>query len=51
MLTNWSTVSASINTLREYESKIASEDSTLTKKEKLDLSRKKKTSLIEFLAV
>lgn len=41
MLTNWSTVSASINTLREYESKIASEDSTLTKKEKLDLSRKK----------
>jgi len=41
MLTNWNTVSASINTLREYESKLNEEDSKLTKKERLDLSRKK----------
>lgn len=41
MLTNWRTVSASINTLRGYEEQLADENSTLTKKEKLDLFRKK----------
>lgn len=41
MLTNWNTVSASINTLRGYEAKLSDENSVLTKKEKLDLSRKK----------
>ena len=41
MLTNWSTVSASINTLQEYEATLSDENSTLTKKERLDLFRKK----------
>lgn len=41
MLTNWSTVSASIKTLRAYEATLADETSSITKKERLDLSRKK----------
>ena len=41
MLTNWSTISNSINTLKAYEEALEKEDSLLTKKEKLNLSRKK----------
>lgn len=41
MLTNWSTISASIRTLQEYEAAVADENSKLTKKEKLDLDRKR----------
>ena len=40
MLTNWSTVSNSIKTLKNTEAELGSEDSELTKKEKLFLSRK-----------
>ena len=41
MLTNWSTVSASIKTLQTYEESLNSENSYFTKKEKLDLDRKR----------
>lgn len=41
MLTNWSTVSASIKTLQEYEERLAQENSRLTKKERLELDRKR----------
>jgi small subunit ribosomal protein S2 len=41
MLTNWPTVSASINTLKKYEELLADSNSFLTKKEKLDLDRKR----------
>lgn len=41
MLTNWKTISRSIKTLKEIENELADENSTLTKKEKLMLSRKK----------
>lgn len=41
MLTNWSTVSASIKTLQTYEAALADENSVLNKKEKLDLDRKR----------
>ena len=40
MLTNWKTISRSIKTLKEIENELADEKSTLTKKEKLMLSRK-----------
>jgi small subunit ribosomal protein S2 len=40
MLTNWSTVSNSIKTLNNIQDELANEESTLTKKEKLFLSRK-----------
>lgn len=39
MLTNWSTVSQSIKTLREIEAQLSDENVGLTKKEKLGLSR------------
>jgi len=41
MLTNWKTVSKSIKTLKETEVELADENSTLTKKEKLMLDRKR----------
>jgi small subunit ribosomal protein S2 len=41
MLTNWKTVSRSIKTLNEIEVELADERSTLTKKEKLVLDRKR----------
>lgn len=41
MLTNWSTVSESIKTLKRYEEILSSPDVVLTKKEKLDLDRKR----------
>ena len=41
MLTNWKTISRSIKTLKEIEAELADEKSTLTKKEKLMLSRRK----------
>ncbi|MFI4984207.1 MAG: 30S ribosomal protein S2 [Rickettsiales bacterium] len=41
MLTNWSTVSASIKTLKGYEEALNNEASVLNKKEKLDLDRKR----------
>lgn len=41
MLTNWKTISRSIKTLKEIETELADEKSTLTKKEKLMLERKK----------
>lgn len=41
MLTNWKTVSKSIKTLREIETELANEKSTLTKKERLMLDRKR----------
>jgi small subunit ribosomal protein S2 len=41
MLTNWSTVSASIKTLAEYEKILADEHSGLNKKELLDIERKR----------
>ncbi|WP_207215374.1 30S ribosomal protein S2 [Rickettsiales endosymbiont of Peranema trichophorum] len=40
ILTNWSTVSASIKTLKEYEAMLANDQIVLTKKERLDLYRK-----------
>ncbi len=40
MLTNWSTVSDSINTLKKYEATLNDEKSGLNKKERLVLSRK-----------
>ncbi len=39
--TNWRTISSSINTLRKYEVMLSDEKSFLTKKEKLNLQRKK----------
>lgn len=39
MLTNWSTVSASIRTLQKYEADLANTGTTLTKKERLELDR------------
>jgi len=41
MLTNWSTISASIKTLKEYEDILSDENSLLNKKERLDLDRKR----------
>lgn len=41
MLTNWKTISKSIKTLREIEMELADESSTLTKKEKLMLDRRR----------
>lgn len=41
MLTNWPTVSASINTLKKYEEMLADTNSYLNKKEKLDIDRKR----------
>jgi len=41
MLTNWKTISRSIKTLKEIEAELADEKSTLTKKEKLMLDRKR----------
>jgi len=41
MLTNWNTVSNSIKTLQRYEELLANPNSSLTKKEKLDLDRKR----------
>ncbi len=41
MVTNWSTVSASIKTLQKYEELLANPDVNLTKKERLDLDRKR----------
>lgn len=41
MLTNWSTISASIKTLQRYEELAANPEVTLTKKERLDLDRKR----------
>lgn len=41
MLTNWSTISKSLNTLRTYEELLAEEGSYLNKKEKLDIDRKR----------
>ncbi|MCE2992182.1 MAG: 30S ribosomal protein S2 [Candidatus Jidaibacter sp.] len=41
MLTNWTTVSASIKTLQKYEELLANPDISLTKKEKLDIDRKR----------
>jgi small subunit ribosomal protein S2 len=41
MLTNWNTVSNSIRTLQKYEGILSNPNSTLTKKEKLDLDRKR----------
>jgi len=41
MLTNWSTVSASIKTLEEYESRLADENIILTKKERISLQRQR----------
>ncbi len=40
MLTNWKTISKSIKTFKDIEAELANENSTLTKKEKLMLSRK-----------
>ncbi|MDR3290010.1 MAG: 30S ribosomal protein S2 [Rickettsiales bacterium] len=40
MLTNWKTISKSIKTLNEIERDLADENSVLTKKEKLELSKK-----------
>lgn len=41
MLTNWKTISRSIKTLKEIEAELANPESTLTKKEKLMLDRKR----------
>lgn len=41
MFTNWKTVSYSINTLRGYEAMLADEKSFLTKKEKLNIQKKR----------
>lgn len=41
MLTNWSTISKSLNTLRMYEEMLAEEGSHLNKKEKLEINRKR----------
>ena len=41
MLTNWSTVSSSIKTLKKYEGILDSEEGLYTKKELLDFTRKK----------
>lgn len=41
MLTNWSTVSASIKTLQKYEELLENPDIILTKKEKLEIDRKR----------
>lgn len=41
MLTNWSTISASIKTLTEYEDRLADENIVLTKKERISMVRQK----------
>jgi small subunit ribosomal protein S2 len=41
MLTNWNTVKKSINTLKEYESILSSEENLFTKKELGDIEKKK----------
>jgi len=41
MLTNWTTVSSSIKTLKKYELILSSDEASYTKKELLDFSRKK----------
>lgn len=41
MLTNWKTISRSIKTLKEIEAELADANSTLTKKEKLMLDRRR----------
>ena len=41
MLTNWNTVKKSINTLKEYESTLSSEENLFTKKELGDIEKKK----------
>jgi len=41
MLTNWSTISASLRTLQAYEDTLNNPDNMLTKKERLDLDRKR----------
>ncbi len=41
MLTNWKTVSESIKTLQKYEDKLGDDTIVLTKKERLDLERKR----------
>jgi small subunit ribosomal protein S2 len=41
MLTNWNTVRKSINTLKEYESTLLSEENLFTKKELGDIEKKK----------
>jgi len=41
MLTNWKTISKSLKTLKEIEAELSNENSTLTKKEKLMLDRKR----------
>ncbi|CAG7590438.1 MAG: 30S ribosomal protein S2 [Candidatus Midichloria sp.] len=41
MLTNWHTVSRSLKTLEEFEKQLADKDSLLTKKERLNLTKKK----------
>jgi small subunit ribosomal protein S2 len=41
MLTNWSTVSASIKTMQKYEELLSNPEVSLTKKEKLDIDRKR----------
>jgi small subunit ribosomal protein S2 len=41
MLTNWATISKSLNTLRTYEEMLAEEGSYLNKKEKLEINRKR----------
>jgi small subunit ribosomal protein S2 len=41
ILTNWKTVSSSIKTLKKYEAILAEKNSTLTKKELLDITHKK----------
>lgn len=41
MLTNWSTISASIKTLTEYENRLADESIVLTKKERISMVRQK----------
>ena len=41
MLTNWNTVKKSINTLKEYETILSSEENLFTKKELGDIEKKK----------
>jgi small subunit ribosomal protein S2 len=41
MLTNWDTISASIKTLKKYEDLLSNQDVVLTKKERLDIDRKR----------
>ncbi len=41
MLTNWTTVSASIKTMQKYEELLENTETSLTKKERLDIDRKR----------